>query len=145
VLVEVPVSELVPDRFPATELMPAQVVMLRVAGPSGETPDVIGRTPGDESSVAPRGIPVGATGRAGPMPSGDVIPSGDGLDGDVPIPTNCAEAELEPKSAAAAATISRRVICISLSSPYCGACRVRASSTPPELSESPFTPSSARK
>lgn len=36
-----------------------------------------GLTPGVASSVAPIGIPIGATGEPGPMPSGEVIPSGD--------------------------------------------------------------------
>ena len=63
---ELPVSALMLDKFPAIELMPVQVVVLGAAGPSGEAPDVIGLTPGDASSVAPRGIPVGATAGAGP-------------------------------------------------------------------------------
>lgn len=58
---------------------PAHVAVTPVAEPRGDTPDAIGLTPGDASSVAPSGIPVGATGEPGPTPSGDVIPSGDGL------------------------------------------------------------------
>ena len=53
------------------------VVMLPGAAPNGDVPDVIGLTPGVESSVAPMGIPVRGTAGAGPIPSGDVIPSGD--------------------------------------------------------------------
>jgi hypothetical protein len=41
-----------------------------------EEPDVIGLTPGVESSVAPSGRPVAPTGAAAPIPSGEVIPSG---------------------------------------------------------------------
>jgi hypothetical protein len=111
---ELPVSALVLDKFPAIELMPLQVAVLSVAGPSGEAPDVIGLTPGDASSVAPRGIPVGATAGAGPMPSGEVIPSGDAPGGDMPIPPTCAEAALPPNSIAATTVINRRVIGISL-------------------------------
>jgi len=66
------------------------VVMLPGAAPNGDVPDVIGLTPGVESSVAPIGIPVRGTAGAGPMPSGDVIPSGDP---DGPIPPICADAE----------------------------------------------------
>ncbi|MGA7490038.1 MAG: hypothetical protein WBW74_24205 [Xanthobacteraceae bacterium] len=87
---ELPVMELVPDRFPAIELMPLQVVVLSAAGPSGDTPEVMALTPGEFSSVAPRGIPVPGTAGAGPMPSGDVMPSGEGADDTAPT---CAQAE----------------------------------------------------
>ena len=66
------------------------VVMLPGAAPNGDVPDVIGLTPGDESSVAPIGIPARGTAGAGPIPSGEVIPSGDP---DGPIPPICAEAD----------------------------------------------------
>ncbi len=56
---------------------------LLVAGPRDDVADVAGLMPGEASSVAPRGIPVGATGKPGPMPSGEVTPRGEGLD--VPI------------------------------------------------------------
>jgi hypothetical protein len=88
---------------------PEHAVAPPIAGTTGEAPDVIGLTPGDASSVAPSGIPVGATGAAGPMPSGDVMPSGDGP-GDVGSPPICADAEPEPNNAAVIATINRRVI-----------------------------------
>jgi hypothetical protein len=69
----------VPDRFPAIELTPAHVAIVPVsAGGSGDVPEVIGLTPTDPSSVVPKGIPVPGTGAAGPMPSGEVMPSGDG-------------------------------------------------------------------
>jgi hypothetical protein len=47
---------------------------LHVTPSNGDTPDVVGLTPGVASSVAPRGIPVCPTGAFG-MPSGDVTPS----------------------------------------------------------------------
>src|SRR5207248_183110 len=47
-----------------------------VRGSSGDAPDRIGLAPGVASSVAPRGIRVGPTGAAGPMPSGEVMPKG---------------------------------------------------------------------
>jgi hypothetical protein len=89
---DVPPGEIaVPDDPPMLE----HTVMLPVVGPKGDAPDVIGLTPGEANSVAPRGIPVGATGEAGPMPSGDVMPSGDG-----PVPPICAEADPQDSSAA---------------------------------------------
>jgi hypothetical protein len=90
--VDIPVSK----EFPGIEVpMPAvacgseppapeQVAM----PPNGDMPDVIGLTPGDASSVAPIGIPVCATGEPGPMPSGDVMPSG--ASGEMLIPPTCA-------------------------------------------------------
>jgi hypothetical protein len=50
-------------------------VMLPVVGPIGDAPGVIGLTPGDASSVAPKGTRMGATGEPEPMPSGEVMPS----------------------------------------------------------------------
>jgi hypothetical protein len=80
-----------PDDACGTEPpMLEHVVMLPGAAPNGDVPDVIGLTPGVESSVAPMGIPVRGTAGAGPIPSGDVIPSGDP---DGPIPPICADAE----------------------------------------------------
>jgi hypothetical protein len=68
-----------PLKLPALELMPTQVAMLLVGGGiAGDVPDVAGLTPIDPSSVVPSGIPVRGTGAAGPIPSGEVIPSGDG-------------------------------------------------------------------
>jgi hypothetical protein len=66
-----------------------------------------GLTPGDVSSVAPKGTPVGETVEPGPMPSGDVAPMlGVGL----PIPPTWAKAEPQLSSSADAATIAKRVI-----------------------------------
>src|SRR5262245_23249015 len=94
-----------PPRAPASE----HAVAPPIAGTTGDAPDVIGLTPGDASSVAPSGIPVGATGAAGPMPSGDVMPSGDGP-GDVASPPICADAGPQPNNAVVIATINRRVM-----------------------------------
>jgi hypothetical protein len=94
------------------------VVMLPGAAPNGDVPDVIGLTPGVESSVAPMGIPVRGTAGAGPIPSGDVIPSGDP---DGPIPPICADAEplasKTPVNIASdqPANLSERAICKLLS------------------------------
>jgi hypothetical protein len=102
---ELPVIEPVPDRLPAGELMPAQVVVLSAAGPSGDTPEVIGLTPGELNSVAPSGIPVPGTAGAGPMPSGEVMPSGDGA-----LPAIWAKAEPQLSKIVAVAIIAKRVV-----------------------------------
>jgi hypothetical protein len=92
---------------------PAHVAVTPVAEPRGDAPDAIGLTPGDASSVAPSGIPVGATGEAGPMPSGDVIPSGDG-----PLPAICADAGLKPNTAVVITMIAARIILASSAMPH---------------------------
>jgi len=94
---------------PPTAPVPEHAVAPPIAGTTGDAPDVIGLTPGDASSVAPSGIPVGATGAAGPMPSGDAMPSGDDP-GVVASPPIWADAEPQPNNAAVIATINRRVI-----------------------------------
>jgi hypothetical protein len=74
-------------------------------------PAAAGLSPGDASSVAPMGIPAGETGEAGAMPSGEVAPiPGVGL----PIPPTCANAGMQPKSAACIAIINTRRIMISI-------------------------------
>jgi hypothetical protein len=107
----------VPEKLPP---MLEHVVMLPGAAPNG---DVIGLTPGDESSVAPMGMPVRGTAGAGPMPSGDVIPSGD-PSGDGPIPPICAGAELlvtkTTVSAASDQHMNRSGSVILMSSPLAG-------------------------
>jgi hypothetical protein len=110
--VELPVSALVPDRFPAIELTPAQVAALGSAGASGNVPEVAGLSPSEPNPVAPSGIPVGRTGAAGPIPSGEVIPSGDGPDG---TGLTCAETAPQQQSSAPAKPASNgRLIGISL-------------------------------
>ena len=76
-----------------------------VRGSSGDAPDMVGLAPGVASSVAPRGIRVGPTGAAGPMPSGDVMPKGNPGE----MLGACACAAPQPKSGAAS-TITKRVI-----------------------------------
>jgi hypothetical protein len=118
---DVPVIEvLMPDVVPLVELgepndacgneppKPEQVAMLLVVSPSGDVPDVNGLTPRDPISVAPMGMPVGATGAPGPMPSGDVMPSGD-EPGEI-APTCAAAAPQSRTAAAIAATKKKRVI-----------------------------------
>jgi hypothetical protein len=72
--------------------MPMQAVWPAVR-PIDDAPAAVGLRPGDESSKPPSGIPVGATGAPGPMPSGEVMPSG-GVAGLMPTWANT---ELEPK------------------------------------------------
>jgi hypothetical protein len=88
--------------------MPLQAELVPVNGTSGDAPDASGLTPGDPSPVAPRGIRVGGTGKAGPMPSGDVMPSG-GSPGET-----CAKAGPQTKSAAAVVAITTRVMSLTL-------------------------------
>ena len=64
-------------------------------------------TPGVANSVAPRGIPVGATGAAAPMPSGDVMPMGAAI----PVPTALwANAAGSPVADRTNTSITRRLI-----------------------------------
>src|SRR5262249_21317278 len=76
-----------------------------VAPITGDTPDVIGLTPGVASSVAPMGIPVCPTGAFG-MPRGDAMPS---AGGGATFMRACAWEQPQPKRPAAAA-IEKRVI-----------------------------------
>jgi hypothetical protein len=73
--------------------------------------DGAGLVPGVVISVAPSGMPVGATGTPGPMARGDAAPSGD-----VPTPPTCAEAELPPRRETAKAAITRCIFMGSTSS-----------------------------
>ena len=78
-------------------------------------PSVSGLSPGDVSSVAPKGIPVGGTDAPGTMPSGEVAAMpGIGL----PIPPICAKAgenaQLQLKKVAITVAIPRRFISVLL-------------------------------
>ena len=79
-------------------------------------PNGMGLTPVVPSSVAPKGMPAGATGALPVMPSGDVgsMPGGetDGI---------CASAGLPPMRAAAIATINQHLTRVLLRSPRIGA------------------------
>ena len=68
-------------------------------GPSGDAPNVIGLTPGDDKYRRAHGDADARNGRIGSMPSGDVIPTGDPR-GDVLIPPTRAAAEPPAKTAA---------------------------------------------
>ena len=123
--VEVDTELLMPDdALPMPDDIPVPLIDVAVAelarGPevpvhAGLVPvandviDVIGALmPDDPSCVAPKGMRTGGTGAPGPTPSGDVIPSG------IPSGATWAKAEPHPKSIAAVAAITRRVIVASL-------------------------------
>jgi hypothetical protein len=67
-----------------------------------------GLVPGAVISVAPSGMPVGATGEPEPMERGDVA-----LSGDVPTPPTCAWVEPQPRNAAAKAAIANCIFMVS--------------------------------
>jgi hypothetical protein len=71
--------------------------------------DGAGLVPGVVISVAPSGMPAGATAMPGPMASGDVAPSGDG-----PTPT-CAKADAPPRRDATRVAITK---CIFMDSTF---------------------------
>jgi hypothetical protein len=81
---EVPVIGAPKDTCGIEPPNPEQTDMSLVARPLGLAP---GDVPGIVSSAAPRGIPVGATGGAAPRPSGEVMPSGEGVGAPPPAPT----------------------------------------------------------
>jgi hypothetical protein len=82
--------------------MPLHAVLITVVVDASDV--IIGLVPAPPIPVAPRGMRVGGTGEPGPMPSGDVMPSGE----------TCATAEPHPKSTATVAAIIKRVIVESL-------------------------------
>jgi hypothetical protein len=123
---DVPVIELpTPDVVPAVELpvpeivggLPKDVCGMEppmpehcVTVPIVDVPS-IGLTPGVLSSVAPIGMPVGATCEPGPMPSGEVgLRLGTGL----AVPPTCADTGPQPKTAASVAASNARRIMISI-------------------------------
>lgn len=69
--------------------------------------EAAGLSPGDVSSVAPMGIPAGETGEPGAMPSGEVMPSGEGTGAPVAIWEKAAPL---PKGTVAIAAIKARII-----------------------------------
>jgi hypothetical protein len=70
-----------------------------------------GLSPGDASSVAPMGMPVGATGEPGAMPSGEVaLMPGVGM----PAPPTCANTGVPPSRADSIAEINTRRVMISI-------------------------------
>jgi hypothetical protein len=85
--------------------MPEHALALPVVSASGEAPTTSGLVPGVAIAVAPRGMPVGATGAPGPMPSGDVMPTAG-----VGLPPICAKTGWLPTSVAAIAIINGRFI-----------------------------------
>jgi hypothetical protein len=72
--------------------------------------DGAGLVPGVVISVAPSGMPVGATGTPGPMARGDAAPSDD-----EPTPPTCAKADAPPRREAARVAITK---CIFMDSTF---------------------------
>jgi hypothetical protein len=83
------------------DICPPVVEQLMVVGGAGLVPGAV-------ISVAPSGMPVGATGEPDPMARGDVA-----LSGEVPIPPTCARVELQPRSAAARVAITNCIFMVS--------------------------------
>jgi hypothetical protein len=93
-----PVDIPVPNDVPVIE-MPADAPADEAPGPKdacgsappmlahvvGDVPDVVGLTLGVASPEAPKGILAGGTAKPGPIPSGEVMPSGEGVGAPVPI------------------------------------------------------------
>ena len=90
---------------------PEQIDTLLVDGPIDETPEAVGLTPKFVSSVAPSGMPVGATGVAAPIPSGEVAPSSGGVG--APIGPICAIADVHGSNMPSVAINSQRFMSIS--------------------------------
>ena len=78
----------------------------------------VGLNPGEGSSVAPRGMPGDATGAAGPMPSGEVAPSGEG----VGAPTPCARAVPQAIMTSMTHTMTNRIIIARATIHHAAAC-----------------------
>jgi hypothetical protein len=78
-----------------------------VMEPRADVPAAVGLTPGVASSVAPRGTPVAPTDAPGPIPSGEVKPSGTGA----PVPTvPWANALLQPRRTDTVVVTNERLI-----------------------------------
>jgi hypothetical protein len=76
ILVAVPVAGPPNDACGIELPKPEQTAVPLIARPVGVVP---GDMPAETISVAPRGIPAGATGTVAPIPSGEVMLSGEGL------------------------------------------------------------------
>ncbi len=125
--VPVPIPNPPPSKFVLEPEAPADALpMTEHVVPLPAIPIVpvsAGLSPGDASSVAPKGMPAGETDEPGVTPNGEVVPiPGVGL----PIPPTCAKTGLQPKSAAAMAAINARRIVISfILTPAIGRARQR--------------------
>ena len=96
-----------PNDACGTELLkPEQTARSLVESPEGAVP---GEVPGGTISVAPRGIPVGATGGGAPMPSGEVMPSGEGVGAPPTVPTWARAGPGESATASVAAIMNRAI------------------------------------
>jgi hypothetical protein len=103
VLPEAPVALVEAADAAAADNAPPHATPVR--GSSGDAPEIMALAPGVASSVAPKGIRVGPTGPAGPMPSGDVTPKGS--PGEMLGACACAAPQT---NSAATSTIVKRVL-----------------------------------
>ena len=113
-----PVAPLVPAievpglEFPGPEVVgcadaPILEHVPAVMEPRADVPAAVGLTPGVSISVAPSGIPVTPTDAPGPIPSGEVTPSGTGA----PVPTvTWAHAVLLPRRTESVVVTNKRLM-----------------------------------
>jgi hypothetical protein len=85
----------------------------------GDVPNVVGLTPGVASPEAPKGTLAGGSAKPGPIPSGEVMPTGDWPGAPVPI---WAKAGPQPKSMVVIATMNERFMSVLLTSCWRSAC-----------------------
>ncbi|WP_147155143.1 hypothetical protein [Reyranella soli] len=96
IVVMPPPSNVVPPVVSAPDEPAVGQVIAMLPGIAIEDTSGSGPMPGEASSVAPMGIPVGPTGVPGPRPKGDVTPSGDARVG--LWPAICAIADPQQKT-----------------------------------------------
>jgi hypothetical protein len=112
-----PPPGLAPMPPPSNVVLPEAPVVALVtaadAAAADNAPEMMALAPGVASSVAPKGIRVGPTGPAGPMPSGDVTPKGSPGE----MLGACACAAPQTKSATASAIAKRVIMASALCSP----------------------------
>jgi hypothetical protein len=87
-------------------LKPEHTARSLVERPEGAVP---GEVPWGTISMAPRGIPVGATGAGAPMPSGEVMPSGEGVGAPPTVPTWASAGPGESATASIAVIMNRAI------------------------------------
>lgn len=98
-----------PPSNSTVEVEPGEVAVIALPEPEQSefvVAPAVGLKPGEGSSVAPRGMPGDATGAPGPIPSGEVAPSGEGV-GD---PTRCATAVPQASMTSMTDTMTNRII-----------------------------------
>jgi hypothetical protein len=96
-----------PKEACGTELLkPEHTARSLVESPEGVAP---GEVPCGTISVAPSGMPVGATGAGSPRPSGEVMPSGEGVGAPPTVPTWASAGAAKSATANTAAIMNRAI------------------------------------